>query len=130
MNTPRTGIEPVPLLAQRAPYTKGGHFGLTTTLVQHPLCQHVPKCEPHSLGQWQMWARSSRLVSMLGQDASNQRPVEVELFITYRQPSSIEVEVHARRIHPHPLKRRSVQACEGALGRRIQVRDNTLPPQP
>lgn len=60
-----SGIEPDLLLAQRAPYTKGGHFGLTTILAQHHLCQHVPKCEPYSLGQWQMWARSSRLVSNL-----------------------------------------------------------------
>ena len=37
MNTLRTGIEPVPLRLQRAPYTKGGHFGLTTTLA-NTLC--------------------------------------------------------------------------------------------
>ena len=78
-----SGIEPDPLLPQRAPYTKGGHFGLTTIPTQPPLCEHMPKCEPHSLGQWQWCARSSRLVSLLGQSASNQRPVKLKFRIAH-----------------------------------------------
>ena len=59
LSTNPSGIEPDPLLPQRAPYTKGGPNGLTTTPTQPPLCEHVPKCEPHSLGQWQGRAGSS-----------------------------------------------------------------------
>jgi hypothetical protein len=66
LGTNPSGIEPDPLLPQRAPYTKGGHFGLTTILTTPHVCEHVPKCEPHSLGQWQWCARSSRLVALLG----------------------------------------------------------------
>ncbi len=54
-----SGIEPDPLLPQRAPYTKGDPNGLTTISTQPLLCEHVPKCEPHSLGQWQWHAGSS-----------------------------------------------------------------------
>ena len=125
-----SGIEPDLLHAQRAPYTKGGHFRLTTILTPPRVCKHMPKCEPHSLGQWPWCARSSSLVSMLGQDGSNQRAVKMELNITHRQPSSIEVEPHAPGNPSHPLKPRSVRACEWALERRSQARDNTLPQPP
>ena len=57
LNATLSGIEPDPLLSQRAPYTKGtqGSF-LHHSSSQH--CFHVPECDTRKTGQWLLFQRN------------------------------------------------------------------------
>ena len=82
-----SGIEPDPLLSQCAPYTKGVPYRLPPFLHHNSCAITCQSAYPHSLGQWQLCAKTNL--------SSGKSPP-----LKHQQSSASDTE-----IHPHSSRR-------------------------